>query len=143
MVRSQFSELFAQSADIFAALKTVLARGEIKEIDPAEVVRAYLSVHPDTPLSDATLLEQVVQAAADAGVAIKVSSQRDQRSVMNKRPTTIERAFELAKSGRYVSAQEIRKVLATEGYQAHQLVGRSLHEQLKELMRAARDARRK
>lgn len=58
------------------------------------------------------------------------------------RSTTIERAFELAKSGRYVSVQEIRKVLAAEGYQGHQIVGRSLLEQLKELMRSARDARR-
>jgi histidinol phosphatase-like PHP family hydrolase len=74
MVRSQFSELFAQSADIFAAIKTVLARGKVKEIDPVEVVREYLSIHPDTPLSDAELLEKVVQAAADAGVAIKVNS---------------------------------------------------------------------
>jgi hypothetical protein len=80
MVRSQFSELFAQGADIFAAIQTVLARGEIKEIDPVEVVREYLSVHPDTPLSDAALLERVVQAAADAGVAIKVSSPTSDQS---------------------------------------------------------------
>ena len=59
------------------------------------------------------------------------------------RPTAIERAFELAKSGRYVSVEEIKKVLAAEGYQEHQLVGRSLLEQLRELMRASRDARRK
>jgi hypothetical protein len=76
MVKSQFSELFAQSADIFAAMKTVVARGQVKEIDPVDVVREYLAVHPDTPFSDAELLEKVVQAAADAGVAIKSVRQR-------------------------------------------------------------------
>jgi hypothetical protein len=95
------------------------------------------------PFSDAALLEQVVQAAVDAGVAIKVSSQRGQRSVLNSRPTTLERAFELARSGGYVSIQEIKNALAAEGYQAHQIVGRSLREQLKELMRASRNARTK
>jgi len=59
------------------------------------------------------------------------------------RSTAIERAFELAKSGRYVSVQEIKRVLAAEGYQAHQLVGQSLLDQLRELMRASRNAGRK
>ena len=55
------------------------------------------------------------------------------------RSSVIERAFELAKSGRYVSIQEIERVLAAEVFQGHQLVGRSLRKQLKELMRASRE----
>jgi len=39
MVRSKFSELFAQSADILAAIETVLARGEVKEIHPIELLQ--------------------------------------------------------------------------------------------------------
>ena len=57
---------------------------------------------------------------------------------MKANQTTIERAFELAKSGRCSSIEEIRKVLAKEGYSAYQLTGRALREQISELIRKAK-----
>ena len=60
------------------------------------------------------------------------------------RPTTIERAFELARAGRCRSVLELRQALAREGYSdaRAQLDGRSLREQLNQLMAAAAGDRR-
>jgi hypothetical protein len=57
---------------------------------------------------------------------------------MKANQTALERAFELAKSGRCSSAEEVRKVLAKEGYPLSQLTGRALREQIKELIRKAK-----
>lgn len=52
--------------------------------------------------------------------------------------TTIERAFQLAKSGKYKSVVEIRQRLKTEGYALIQLQGPTLSKQLNALARDAR-----
>jgi hypothetical protein len=51
--------------------------------------------------------------------------------------SALERAFELARSGRCTSLDDIRRVMRAEGYGTHHLVGPSLARQLKELMQAA------
>ena len=51
--------------------------------------------------------------------------------------TTIERAFELAKSGKYASVSDIRAAVVAEGYSSAQLTGPSLMRQIRTLMREA------
>jgi hypothetical protein len=50
--------------------------------------------------------------------------------------TTLERAFELAASGRYDSVSAVRQRLLKEGYAVEQLTGRNLLNQLNTLIRA-------
>lgn len=52
--------------------------------------------------------------------------------------TALERAFELASSGRCESVAAIRTVLKSEGYSDQQVTGRSLGKQLTDLIRQAR-----
>lgn len=52
--------------------------------------------------------------------------------------TALERAFELARSGKYTSITDLKRDLASEGYAANQIEGFSLSRQLRELMMAAR-----
>ncbi len=52
--------------------------------------------------------------------------------------TTLERAFELARSGKYASMKELQRTLATEGYAQQQLTGPALFEQLRKLMKASK-----
>lgn len=56
---------------------------------------------------------------------------------MDPNITTIERAFELAKSGKYNSVAEIKQKLQNEGYSLAQLEGRELARQLRELIKGA------
>ena len=51
---------------------------------------------------------------------------------------TILRAFELAKSGQCATVEKIRKKLSAEGLSAEQIVGKTLHKQLRELIEAAK-----
>ena len=57
---------------------------------------------------------------------------------MDHRPTSLERAFELAKSGQCATIEEIKKKLKAEGFQDNQLVGKSLINQLRELIETAK-----
>jgi hypothetical protein len=57
---------------------------------------------------------------------------------MDHTVTALERAFQLAKSGRYTSITELKKQLGVEGYAVAQVSGRNLLGQLYELMQAAR-----
>ncbi len=57
--------------------------------------------------------------------------------------TTLERAFELAKSGKCTSVREIRLVLAREGYDGSQLQGVVLAKQLRDLIETTHPPRRK
>jgi hypothetical protein len=57
---------------------------------------------------------------------------------MDQTKTPLERAFELARSGKYSSASDIRRALSAEGYSHVQIEGPTLMRQLRELMRAAR-----
>jgi hypothetical protein len=51
---------------------------------------------------------------------------------MRDNPSTIERAFDLARSGRFATVTAIRKQLRLEGYQERsQLQGRMLYSQLR------------
>jgi hypothetical protein len=56
---------------------------------------------------------------------------------MNDRPTTLERAFDLARSGQFASVQEIKKKLGTEGFYIDQINGPLLSKQLNALIRTA------
>jgi hypothetical protein len=56
---------------------------------------------------------------------------------MKQNATALERAFQLAKSGRCASILDIEKTLTAEGYSLHQLIGRSLREQLRAFISSA------
>jgi len=58
-------------------------------------------------------------------------------SRMEPNTSTLERAFQLARTGRHTSVDAIRKQLQKEGYTTSQLFGRTLHKQLRELIDAA------
>ena len=51
--------------------------------------------------------------------------------------TALERAFQMARSGKYASVAEIKKQLNNEGLSVKQVTGTVLLRQLKELIRAA------
>jgi len=56
---------------------------------------------------------------------------------MKPNVTAIERAFELARTGRYVRLAQLRADLRNEGYSQELIVGRYLSAQLRQLMREA------
>jgi hypothetical protein len=62
---------------------------------------------------------------------------------MTGRPTTLERAFELARSGEYVGVSDLRQALIAEGYTdvTAQLTGPSLVSQLRRICVEARRER--
>ena len=55
-------------------------------------------------------------------------------------PTALERAFALARSGKFLTVSEIRSQLKQERYDVSQLEGRALQKQLRELCVEARKA---
>jgi hypothetical protein len=57
---------------------------------------------------------------------------------MALRPTTLERAFALARTGDYPGFSEIRSQIRAEGYDVHQLDGPSLARQLRDLCAASK-----
>jgi hypothetical protein len=57
---------------------------------------------------------------------------------MDPTKTPMERAFEMARSGKYQSASEIKRAISAEGYAASQIEGPMLMRQLRELIQAAR-----
>ena len=57
---------------------------------------------------------------------------------MDQNLTALERAFQLARSGRVNGLEEIRKALKREGYDDGQLQGRQLKSQLQKLIADAR-----
>jgi hypothetical protein len=58
---------------------------------------------------------------------------------VGRNTTAVERAFQLAKSGRYATVVEIRRTLNLEGYSTHQVTGSTLQRQLRALIQAARE----
>jgi hypothetical protein len=56
---------------------------------------------------------------------------------MDPNTTALERAFQLAKSGRCISIEDIRQQLKSEGYPTEHITGKGLTRQLKELIRSA------
>jgi hypothetical protein len=59
---------------------------------------------------------------------------------MTSRPTALERAFTLAKTGDYPGLSELRAQLKAEGYAIVQLEGPTLLRQLRDLCAASRKA---
>lgn len=57
---------------------------------------------------------------------------------MDPTKSTLERAFELAKSGRFASMSELRAAIKAEGYTAAQIEGPALGRQLRRLMDESR-----
>lgn len=57
--------------------------------------------------------------------------------MMKFQPTTLERAFELAKTGEYQGVGDISKQLKSEGYSLSQLEGDSLRRQLRSICEEA------
>ena len=55
---------------------------------------------------------------------------------MDGTKTAVERAFELASSGRFSSLPDIKRALVSEGYSTTQVVGSQMTRQLRQLMRA-------
>lgn len=53
---------------------------------------------------------------------------------MSNHPTILERAFELAQSGKFQRLTDLRNQLKAEGYVAQQIEGRALLRQLRALM---------
>ena len=60
---------------------------------------------------------------------------------MDHRVTALERAFQLARSGKVSGLSDIRKVLNREGYSENQVDGRTLKRQLTGLIETARPGR--
>lgn len=58
---------------------------------------------------------------------------------MDQTKTALERAFELAKSGRFTRVSDVKKAISDEGYSAAQVQGRMLTRQLGDLIRAAKE----
>lgn len=56
---------------------------------------------------------------------------------MDYHVTTLERAFQMARSGQFASVADIKKQLKAEGFSLAQITGPTLGKQLKELIRAA------
>jgi hypothetical protein len=56
---------------------------------------------------------------------------------MNSRPTALERAFQLAKSGGPKSIDDIKRELAKEHYSSGQITGNTLRKQLMALIQEA------
>ena len=57
---------------------------------------------------------------------------------MNQTMTALERAFELAKSGKCDGVSDIKKMLKSEGYSLSQIEGGTLRKQLSALIKAAK-----
>ena len=62
------------------------------------------------------------------------------RSDMDQKLSALERAFQLARSGRVRDLEEIRMTLRREGYDIGQLQGLQLRSQLKKLINEARSS---
>jgi hypothetical protein len=59
---------------------------------------------------------------------------------MTFRPTALERAFALARTGDYAGLPELKAQLKTEGHALHQLEGPTLMRQLRDLCAASKKA---
>ena len=56
---------------------------------------------------------------------------------MDPHVNAVERAFQLAKTGRYSTVEEIKRDLKKEGYLSHYIEGRTLSRQLRDIIRAS------
>ena len=58
---------------------------------------------------------------------------------MTDRPTALERAFQLARSGDYANLSALKDQLRLEGHPTNQIEGATLMKQLRDLLKASRD----
>jgi transketolase N-terminal domain/subunit len=58
--------------------------------------------------------------------------------IMDQNTSALERAFQLAKSGRCASVQDVKRDMKKEGYSVSQVTGRMLQKQLNALIEEAR-----
>lgn len=58
---------------------------------------------------------------------------------MDTGKTALERAFELARSGRFLTPGDIKKALVSERYSVETVTGPSLNKQLRELIKSNRE----
>ncbi len=58
---------------------------------------------------------------------------------MKPNVTALERAFELARSGKFATSNDIRRCLSAEGYSHYQINGPSLLKQIRAVIETARD----
>jgi hypothetical protein len=77
MAKSEFSILFTRHFDIYNAIEKAVSasRSDGGAIDPTAVVKEITATHPDMTLAPAVLLEEVVRAASEAGLSLKVNPQ--------------------------------------------------------------------
>jgi hypothetical protein len=57
---------------------------------------------------------------------------------MDQNISTLERAFQLAKSGLYATVEDVKRKLKKEGYSVNQIAGNALQKQLNALIAEAR-----
>jgi hypothetical protein len=101
-----------------------------------------LDAHRGMAARKATELRRLVsEIAADRAKLRARPSGSCTASAMNENRTTLERAFQLAQSGRCGSVKDIRRVLAVEGFSPKTITGRSLNKQLSGLIRSAQGLR--
>jgi hypothetical protein len=55
---------------------------------------------------------------------------------MEPNKTALERAFELARSGRFATTYAVKSAVGAEGYPVAQITGRTLMKQLREIIQA-------
>ena len=91
---------------------------------------------------------QTHQSRADAGTMVHCAESesnasspfaglaKDRKSMVQTK-IPLERAFELARSGKFANVADLRSQLGKEGYQTEQLSGGSLLRQLREIIKAA------
>lgn len=60
---------------------------------------------------------------------------------MDQTKTALERAFELARSGRFATVSDIKRAISQEGYAVSQLDGGALGRQLSQIIKTARAKR--
>jgi len=83
-------------------------------------------------MSPSTPVEKVPVGSPCLALSRFEVSVNDRRSCMTAfRPTAIERAFELARSDRYQSVEEVRRRLRFEGLNEEEITGPTLLAQLK------------
>ena len=90
------------------------------------------------------MVRDVAPAFTDSrrgATSVELSTLLRRLSSMAVRPSTLERAFELARTGEYAGASEIRHQLHIEGYvdANRQVYGRSLVSQLRKICAEAKD----
>lgn len=101
--------LRAGTAATFGPLRFLNCRGRCK---PCNLLRLWLA-----PFASVTWPESTIECLIDTS------------------KTALERAFDLARSGRFSSMTDIRTALAAEGYSTAQIDGPVLQRQLRGLMR--------